>query len=78
MVISLSVAVAASEIVPRKFDSGTVRPVLLKRDAYMGGLASSFLKRWSRKATENVGYLSEGSPERCGGHMNSWFEAYLT
>jgi hypothetical protein len=42
MVISLSVAVAASEIVPGKFGSGTVQPVLLKRDAYMGGLVSSF------------------------------------
>ena len=42
MVISHSVAVAASEIVLRKFGSGTVRPVLLKRGAYMGGLVSSF------------------------------------
>ena len=42
MVISLSVAAAASEIVLRKFGSGTVRPVLLKRGAYMGGLVSSF------------------------------------
>jgi len=42
MVISLSVAAAASEIVLRKFGSGTVQPVLLKRDAYMGGLVSSF------------------------------------
>jgi hypothetical protein len=41
MVIPLAVAVAASEVVLRKFGSETVQPVLLKCDVYMGGLVSS-------------------------------------